>query len=303
MRIDAALAWAIAELCESESPAVDAKVLLSHVIDKTQVYLFTWPDKRLSADELSHFKTLVAKRVQGIPVAYLTGSRDFWTLHLATSPHTLIPRPDTEVLVEQTLACIASAQFASALVHNKQESAKPVSSEPVKSELSVCDLGTGTGAIALALASELPNANVTGIDLLHEAVQLATSNAALNHITNAQFKQSSWFDNLAGEKFHVIVSNPPYIEISSPFLQQGDVRFEPASALTSGTDGLDDIRHIIALAPTHLFEGGLLAFEHGFDQAKAVGDLLKAQGFVNVCTERDYGGNDRVTYGYLSTTR
>ena len=287
MRIDAALAWAVAELHEGESPAVDAKVLLSHVLDKPQVYLFTWADKTLSVDAISQYKTLVAKRAKGIPVAYLTGSRDFWTLRLATSPHTLIPRPDTEVLVEQTLSCIASAEFALEVEDNK---------------LAICDLGTGTGAIALALASELPTAIVTGVDLLHEAVQLATSNAALNSITNAQFKQSSWFDNLANEKFHVIVSNPPYIEVSSPFLQQGDVRFEPASALTSGADGLDDIKHIIALAPTHLVEGGLLAFEHGFDQAKAVGDLLNAQGFVNVCTAKDYGGNDRVTYGYLSTT-
>ncbi|MDO6567405.1 peptide chain release factor N(5)-glutamine methyltransferase [Alteromonas sp. 1_MG-2023] len=297
MRIDAALAWAIAELHEGESPAIDAKVLLSHVLDKPQVYLFTWPDKTLSVDAISQYKALVGKRAQGMPVAYLTGTRDFWTLRLATSPHTLIPRPDTEVLVEQTLTCIASMQFANALVHNKL-----ARSELVNSELAICDLGTGTGAIALALASELPSASVTGVDLLPEAVQLATSNAALNNISNVQFKQSSWFDNLAGEKFHVIVSNPPYIETSSPFLQQGDVRFEPASALTSGADGLDDIKHIIALAPTHLFEGGLLAFEHGFDQGKAVSDLLKAQGFVDVCTEKDYGGNDRVTYGYLSTT-
>jgi len=288
MRIDAALAWAVAELHEGESPTVDAKILLSHVLDKPQVYLFTWPDKTLSVDALSQYKTLVAKRAQGMPVAYLTGSRDFWTLRLATSSHTLIPRPDTEVLVEKALSCIASAKFALEIEGN---------------ELAICDLGTGTGAIALALASELPHANVTGVDLLHEAVQLATHNAALNKITNAQFKQSSWFDNLTGEKFHVIVSNPPYIETSSPFLQQGDVRFEPASALTSGADGLDDIKHIVALAPTHLIEGGLLAFEHGFDQAKAVSDLLRAQGFVGVCSEKDYGGNDRVTYGYLSTTR
>ncbi len=288
MRIDAALAWAVAELHESESPAVDAKVLLSHVLDKPQVYLFTWPDKTLSVEAISQYKAMVAERAKGMPVAYLTGSRDFWTLRLATSPHTLIPRPDTEVLVEQALSCIASAEFALEVEGN---------------ELAICDLGTGTGAIALALASELPNANVTGIDLLHEAVLLATHNAGLNNISNAQFKQSSWFDNLANEKFHVIVSNPPYIETSSPFLQQGDVRFEPASALTSGSDGLSDIKHIIALAPIHLFEGGLLAFEHGFDQAEAVGDLLKAQGFVNVCTQKDYGGNDRVTYGYLSTTR
>ena len=283
MRIDAALAWAIAELHEGESPAVDAKVLLSHVLDKPQVYLFTWPDKILSVEAISEYETLVTKRAQGIPVAYLTGTRDFWTLRLTTSPHTLIPRPDTEVLVEQTLACVGLLQY--------------------EAPLRICDLGTGTGAIALALASELPRANIIGVDLLDEAVQLATSNAEINNITNAHFKQSSWFDNLAGETFHVIVSNPPYIETSSPFLQQGDVRFEPASALTSGADGLDDIKHIVALAPMHLFEGGLLAFEHGFDQAKAVSDLLKAQGFVNVHTEKDYGGNDRVTYGYLSTTR
>lgn len=278
MRIDAALAWAIAELHEGESPTVDAKVLLSHVIDKPQVYLFTWPDKTLSVDEQSTFQLLVAKRAQGIPVAYLTGSRDFWTLSLLTSEHTLIPRPDTEVLVEQTLSCIAKADYGK--------------------DLSICDLGTGTGAIALALASEFPCSQVTGVDFLDEAVTLARKNALQNGIINAKFLQSSWFDGLTTMQFHVIVSNPPYIEESSPFLHQGDVQFEPLSALTSGSDGLTDIRHIIRQAPDFLHKGGMLALEHGFDQAESVKQLLQAQGFKNIIAAKDYGNHDRVTIGF-----
>ena len=279
--IDEALKQAVIALEGGESPSVDAKVLLCHVLDKTQTYLFTWPDNILTASELSAYQALIERRKQGYPVAYLTGTRDFWSLTLATSKHTLIPRPDTEVLVEQVLANMS--QFSGS------------------SPLSICDLGTGTGAIALALASELPDARITGVDLIPEAVSLAKENASRNNISHVVFKQSSWFDALEGQRFHIIASNPPYIESSSPFLHQGDVRFEPSSALTSGDDGLDDIRHIIQQSPRYLHEGGLLAFEHGFNQGDAIRALFSQRGFVNIETHQDYSQLDRVTVGYWQT--
>lgn len=276
MRIDKALAWAVEQLEGGESPSVDAKVILANILGKSQTYLFTWPDKTLDDTEWTRFEVAVAKRKRGEPVAYIIGKRDFWTLSLFTSPDTLIPRPDTEVLVEQVLNW---------------------ANDHLSHPLSICDLGTGTGAIALALASELPKASVTGVDFKHGAVKLATRNAQANNITNTRFVQSDWFNALNGQTFDIIVSNPPYIEETSPYLDEGDVRFEPKTALTSGHDGLDDIKHIIDNAPEYLNKGALLAFEHGFDQGTAVNALLADAGFVDVKTVKDYGDNDRVTLG------
>ena len=276
MRIDKALAWAVEQLEGGESPSVDAKVILANILGKSQTYLFTWPDKTLDDTEWTRFEVAVAKRKRGEPVAYIIGKRDFWTLSLFTSPDTLIPRPDTEVLVEQVLNW---------------------ANDHLSHPLSICDLGTGTGAIALALASELPKASVTGVDFQHGAVKLATRNAQANDITNTRFVQSDWFNALNGQTFDIIVSNPPYIEETSPYLDEGDVRFEPKTALTSGHDGLDDIKHIINNAPKYLNKGALLAFEHGFDQGTAVNALLVDAGFVDVKTVKDYGDNDRVTLG------
>lgn len=282
MRIDAALAWATQQLEGGESPSVDAKVILSHLLNQSQTYLFTWPEKHIDDAVLAQFESAIAKRQTGQPVAYIIGKRDFWTLSLETSPHTLIPRPDTEVLVEKVLDWALAKQ-----------------SHTPTAEMTICDLGTGTGAIALALASELPTAKVTGVDFLEEAVALAKHNSKQNHIENTQFIQSNWFSAIAQQQFDIIVSNPPYIEDTSPYLVEGDVRFEPKSALTSGADGLDDIRHITKLAPSYLKDGGLLAFEHGFEQGESVRQLLSNEGFSNVQTIRDYGGNDRVTLGTL----
>jgi release factor glutamine methyltransferase len=169
----------------------------------------------------------------------------------------------------------------------------------VAAPLSLCDLGTGTGAIALSLASELPKSDVIGVDFLEEAVVLAKRNAQTNNITNALFIQSDWFSALHGKVFDAIVSNPPYIELADPHLNEGDVRFEPKSALTSGEDGLDDIKRIVSDAPTYLKKGGLIAFEHGFNQGGAVRALLSSAGFSNPSTYKDYGGNDRVTLATL----
>lgn len=276
MRIDQALAWAVQQLEGGESPSVDAKVILANILEKSQTFLFTWPDKTLDALQITHFENAIARRKKGEPVAYIVGRRDFWTLSLFTSPDTLIPRPDTEVLVEQVLNWV---------VESKRE------------PLAICDLGTGTGAIALALASELPQASVVGVDFQSGAIELATRNAEANGVTNAQFLKSDWFSALTGQSFDVIVSNPPYIEEASPYLNEGDVRFEPKTALTSGVDGLHDIKHIISTSPMFLNKGGLLAFEHGFNQGRAVRGLLLAAGFSSVRTVKDYGENDRVTFG------
>lgn len=285
MRIDAAIAWAASQLVDSESPAIDAKALLCYVLNKPLSYLFTWPEQVLTDEQEASYCRLIEKRQQGMPVAYITGKRDFWTLTLTTSPHTLIPRPDTEVLVEQVLERINNGKCIGTYPPN----------------LVICDLGTGTGAIALSLAYELPDAEVVGVDFIEEAVALAHENARQNNIHNVHFAKSNWFSALKGKKFHVIVSNPPYIEQSSAFLSQGDVRFEPASALTSGDDGLNDIKHIVAHAPNYLHDGGLLAFEHGYNQAHAVAQLLLNNGFVDIKSLKDFGGNDRVTLGYWRT--
>ncbi|GEA11446.1 peptide chain release factor N(5)-glutamine methyltransferase [Alteromonas sp. KUL49] len=277
MRIDDALAWANGELQASSSSDLDAKVLLCHVLDKPTSFLFAWPEHELDDTQKNTFIDYVKQRAKGKPVAYITGVRDFWTLTLKTSPVTLIPRPDTEVLVEQALLCASTFKSKT---------------------LDICDLGTGTGAIALALASELPTSHVLGVDFVADAVELATQNATLNRINNASFRQSNWFDSVGDAKFNLIVSNPPYVETNSPYLQQGDLRFEPDSALTSGEDGLEDIRNIIHLAPSFLVDAGALLFEHGFEQGQAVRNLFVQRGFSEVKTVQDYSGLDRVTLGY-----
>lgn len=277
MDIQQALSWAAARLTESDSAAVDARVLLAHVLNRSATYLYTWPEHPLTADEQQRFEALVQQRADGQPVAYLTGEKPFWTLSLQVSPATLIPRADTEILVEQALAVMPAG--------------------PAR----VCDLGTGTGAVALALASERPDAMIMGLDCQADAVALARTNASRNGLERVQFVQSHWFDALSGERFDVLVSNPPYVEAASPYLQQGDVRFEPASALTAGDDGLDDIRHIIAQAPQHLRVGGWLLLEHGFAQGSAVQALLVEAGFSAVATHHDLAGLARVTAGQLTS--
>lgn len=264
----------------SDSPALDAAVLLCHVLAKPRSYLLTWPDKTLEPSTLSALHALLTRRMAGEPIAYILGEREFWSLPIKVSPSTLIPRPDTERLVE--LALDKAALMDGELL----------------------DLGTGTGAIALALASELPQRKVTGIDLRPEAAQLAQENAARLAIHNTQFLQGSWFSPLPdGTKFALIVSNPPYIEENDPHLHQGDVRFEPKSALVAAENGLADIRHITTHAAQFLLEGGWLLFEHGYDQGAAVRSILEQLGYCHICTEQDYAGNDRVTLGQFKTER
>ncbi|KHD26455.1 SAM-dependent methyltransferase [Vibrio caribbeanicus] len=258
----------------SDSPSLDAAVLLCHALDKPRSFLLTWPDKLLDAEQLTQFASLLERRLGGEPVAYIVGEREFWSLPLDVAPSTLIPRPDTERLVEIAL------------------------DKASDSEGDILDLGTGTGAIALALASELPNRRVWGVDLKEDARQLASSNAKKLNILNCEFRSGSWFDPIeSGTQFALIVSNPPYIEKSDPHLSQGDVRFEPLSALVAEDNGLADIKYISEVARSYLQPDGWLMFEHGYDQGIAVRDLLASLGYDQVETFKDYGNNDRVTIG------
>ncbi len=273
-RIDQLLAHA-AQI-DSPTAQLDAELLLAFVLEKPRSYLYTWPDKTATEAQVAAFMTLLERRQRGEPVAYLLGRQGFWTLDLQVAKHTLIPRADTELLVESAL------QLADA-----------------SSTLKVLDLGTGTGALALALASERPLWAVTGVDRIESAVALAQNNQRQLQLANVEFLSSHWFSALTAQRYDLIVSNPPYIADNDPHLQQGDVRFEPLSALVSGPDGLDDIRLIIAQAPSYLTANGWLLLEHGFDQASAVRELLQQAGFIDVSSQRDLSGHQRISLGRL----
>ncbi|MCL9641396.1 peptide chain release factor N(5)-glutamine methyltransferase [Rahnella victoriana] len=264
---------ATGRLAAGESPKRDAEILLGFVTGRARTFIMAFGETQLSAEQLQQLETLLARREQGEPVAYLTGEREFWSLPLSVSPATLIPRPDTECLVEQALERLPA--------------------EPV----SILDLGTGTGAVALALASERSDCQVTGIDLQPDAVSLAKHNAQKLNILNVQFLQGSWFTPVAGKRFALIASNPPYIDATDSHLFEGDVRFEPASALVADNAGLADLAHIIAAAPAYLQKGGWLLLEHGWQQAAQVQTLFQDAGYQQVATVKDYGGNDRVSLG------
>lgn len=261
------------ELPDSPTPRLDAELLLAQALGKSRGYLHTWPERELEASQHERYQAALARRRAGEPVAYILGRQGFWSLDLDVASHTLIPRPDTELLVETALVLLPATP------------------------LQVLDLGTGTGAIALALACERPAWQVTGVDRVPEAVALAQGNGTRLQLANARFAESCWFSALAGQRFQLIVSNPPYIAAADPHLSQGDVRFEPSSALVGGVDGLDDIRVIIEQAPAHLLAGGWLLLEHGFDQAEAVRELLVQRGFATVDSRRDLGGHQRISLG------
>ncbi|MBA1276013.1 peptide chain release factor N(5)-glutamine methyltransferase [Stutzerimonas azotifigens] len=267
-----------ADLPDSPSPRVDSEWLLAAALDKPLSYLRTWPEREVPAEAAERFAASLARRRQGEPVAYILGRQGFWSLDLEVAPDTLIPRPDTELLVETALDVLPASVTARVL-----------------------DLGSGTGAIALALAIERPAWRVLGVDRIEAAVALAERNRQRLGVRNASFMASDWFVGLADARFALIVSNPPYIPSSDPHLTQGDVRFEPRSALVAGDDGLDDIRLIIDQAPQHLEADGWLLLEHGYDQADAVRALLIAQGFVQVRSRTDLGGNPRVSLGRLAS--
>ncbi|WP_250655025.1 peptide chain release factor N(5)-glutamine methyltransferase [Alkalimarinus coralli] len=261
------------ELPESETPALDKEVLLCHVLNKDRTYLFTWPEKTLDEQQLSAFYALLERRQKGEPVAYLTGVREFWSLSLKVDQSTLIPRPDTERLVEVALEVMPD------------------------SPLNVVDLGTGTGAIALALASERKHWMLTGIDQSEEAVSLAKENASLNRLERVGFKVGSWCDGIPPRSVDLVVSNPPYIASTDPHLREGDVRFEPLSALVAEQNGLSDIVDIAKQSSECLTANGWLMIEHGFEQAAEVRRIFKGYGYTDVSSYQDLSGNDRVTIG------
>jgi release factor glutamine methyltransferase len=256
----------------SNSAKVDIEHCLCHLLACSPTYLRTWPDKSLTDSQVGELDRMIERRTQGEPIAYILGFRAFWSFDLEVSPDTLIPRADTECLVEQALAL------------------------SLPKNATVLDLGTGTGAIALALASEQPSWQVTAVDFMPGAVALAERNRTRLGLSNACVIQSDWFSEVSG-RFDLIVSNPPYIDPEDPHLDQGDVRFEPKTALIADRHGLADIEIIIDHAPNYLHSGAWLMFEHGYDQGAAVRERLVAAGFSSVRTEQDYGGNDRVTFG------
>lgn len=260
----------------SDSAKLDCQILLSHVLDKPTTYLYTWPEQLLTQAQIQQYTRLLARRENGEPIAYIVGYKEFWSLNFKVSPATLIPRPDTELLVEQILAD-----------HDVEH-------------LSCLDLGTGTGAIALALASEKPFWKIDAVDFSQQAVELAQDNAKQLQLGRVNIFQSHWFENIPSasqvEKYQIIVSNPPYIDPQDDHLLIGDVRFEPKSALIAEQQGMADIRYIIQQAQPFLSDDGWLYFEHGYDQAEAVREAFLQEGYHDINTKKDYNGNDRITY-------
>ncbi|MCV6625493.1 MAG: peptide chain release factor N(5)-glutamine methyltransferase, partial [Cellvibrionaceae bacterium] len=241
---------------------------------QNRTYLFTWPEREPSAEQLQAYRTLLARRQLGEPVAHILGRREFWDLDLAVNPSTLIPRADTEALVELALN---------------------IYPEP---PARVLDLGTGSGAIALALARSWPAAEVVGTDLSEAALALAAANGQRNGVANVRWCHSAWFAELSDAGlFELIVSNPPYIDAEDPHLSEGDVRFEPHSALVAADQGLADLAEISAAAPHFLSPGGWLLLEHGYQQGQAVRALLQAAGFTEVASHRDLAGRERISAG------
>jgi len=271
--VRATLAQAIAALTGDEA-AREAELLLQHVLGRTRAWLYAHADDMIDGPAVRRVRELVARRQAGEPLAYITGRREFWSLDLAVSPAVLIPRAETELLVERAIQKLPHAQAAA-----------------------VADLGTGSGAIALAIARERPRAQILATDASATALDVARGNAARLAIPNIAFVLGDWCAALGSARFDLIVSNPPYIAAADPHLRRGDLRFEPASALASGSDGLDAIRTIVETAPAHLRPGGWLLLEHGFEQGHAVRALLEKSGFVEVFTAPDLEDRERVSGG------
>jgi release factor glutamine methyltransferase len=258
------------QLLQSDEAALEIDTLLAHVLGKNRTFLRTWPEHVLSDAQFDHYHQLLQQRLEGTPLAYILEVRDFWRLSLQVNSKVLIPRPDTECVVEAVLKLGEGQQWR------------------------VADLGTGSGAIALSLAVEHPEWDITATDLSADSLAIAQQNAAKHQITNVSFLQGSWFEPLTG-KFHCIVSNPPYIAADDPHLS--DLQHEPQHALVAADNGFADLTHLAFLSNDFLHENGWLVLEHGFEQGEAVRTLLTEAGFQRVTTEYDYGGNPRYSYG------
>jgi release factor glutamine methyltransferase len=256
----------------SESPRLDAELLLAKILGLPRSALIARGDEAVALSDERALAELIAKRAGGMPIAYLTGIREFWSLPLKVSPAVLVPRPETEILVEHALALL-----------------------PADAVCSVLDLGTGSGAIALSLAHERPRWSITGVDVSPAALEVAAHNAKDLKLTHVQWRLGHWFEVLAGENFHLIVANPPYIAATDPALEM--LCAEPAAALVAGATGLEALRAIIAQAPEHLHAGGWLALEHGITQAHDVAELLDQHGFDSIRTYPDFSGRPRITLG------
>ena len=262
----------------SDTPRLDIEIILAHVLQKNRTYLFTWPEKTLTELESILFSDLFARRLAGEPVAHIIGVREFWSLELMVNSSTLIPRPDTELLVDIALGLFAD--------------------DTLQQSRRLLDLGTGTGAIALALASEKKSWQCIAVDKEIAAVELAEKNRTKLNLPNVRIQQSDWFTTVTSEtKFDIIISNPPYIDPADPHLAQGDVRFEPLSALVANNKGLADLELIITGAKKYLLQNGWLLVEHGYEQANAVRDFFLRNAYADIKTVRDLGGNERVTLG------
>lgn len=277
-QIDTAIRWATQrfEVC-SESARLDAELLLAHCLNKPRSYLYSWPEHKLSESCWQSFRALVQQRLLPTPVAYLLGSREFFSMEYATTPAALVPRPETELLVEQALREIPGGQ-----------------------SLHICDLGTGTGIIAITLKKRRPLTSVWATDVDPACLALARENA-MRHQVEIEFIESNWYQHLpAGLSFDLIVSNPPYVAANHPFLGQGDLPAEPLIALTPGASGLEALEVIIDAAPDYLEPGGKLILEHGYDQEAAVAELLRARGFDDIRCESDLNDLPRTTIARLA---
>ena len=254
-----------------ESPGLDAGILLAFCLAIPRVRLKSHPEEPRSAADQERYLALIERRARGEPLAYITGRREFWTLELQVTRDVLVPRPETELLVERALALCSTAAAR------------------------VLDLGTGSGAIALSLAAERPTWQVLGIDASPAALAVARDNGRRLGLTAVAFEPGDWFSGLAGRRFDLVLSNPPYVDARDPALLA--LKDEPRQALTPGDDALADLRAIIRAAPDHLYDGGWLALEHGATQAESVAHELVARGFGSVRSHRDLGGHERVTEG------
>lgn len=257
---------------DTETARLDLEVLLAWALKKDRAYLYTWPEKNLSSDQQNVFDTAVERRKKGEPIAYIVGEKEFWSLPLYVDDSTLIPRADTEILVEAAL-------------------------EKITAPMKILDLGTGTGAIAIALANERPACQLMAVDKSIHALALAHKNRERHGLSNLVFMCSDWFSNIQEKDFDIIVSNPPYVDANDPHLVDGDVIYEPQSALVAAEKGLADIKKITGTSVDFLKQGGWLMIEHGWEQASDVREVFTRENFSEITTMQDYAGNDRVTMG------
>lgn len=258
----------------SPTPQLDAEILLCHVLKKNRTYLYAYSEHVLDTTSYQLFESFIQKRIEGLPIAYLTQEREFWSLPLCVTSDTLIPRPETELLIERTLSLLGH-----------------------RSHCSVLELGTGSGAISIALATERPEWKILAVDISKPALSVAQKNIERHQLHNITLMASDWFQAIPDQTFDLILSNPPYLALHDPHQHQGDLRYEPKQALVSGEDGLDDIHKIIKASRHYLVTGGLLLLEHGYNQAQAVKACLLREKYHDIQCWQDTAGIDRVSAG------